>query len=289
MNGFLLLDKPGGITSREALNRIKRWFPKRTKIGHTGTLDPLATGVLVACIGAATRLADYIQAMPKGYDSRIRLGATSSTDDADGEVQIDSAASPPSREQLDAAIAGFIGTIEQLPPAFSALMVGGRRAHELARKGEAVLLAARPVSITAIRVHQYEWPFVDVAIDCGKGTYIRSLARDLGAALGVGGMVETLRRTHVGPFAAEDGVSLDSAPEVARGGLLPMTAAVVGFPRVQLTAAEEMRFRQGQAIAFAGGTGEAAVLDERGAFIAIGTLAKGLRPHIVFARGSAAP
>src|SRR4051794_74665 len=143
MNGLLVIDKPGGMTSRDAVNRVQRWFPRRTKIGHTGTLDPLATGVLVVCVGAATRLAGYIQAMGKRYTSRFRLGATSTTDDADGEVT-ETGAVPASREAVDAALARFIGVIEQTPPAFSAMKVDGRRAHALARAGEEVKLAARP-------------------------------------------------------------------------------------------------------------------------------------------------
>src|SRR4051812_48814027 len=199
MNGLLVIDKPGGMTSRDVGNRVQRWFPRKTKIGHTGTLDPLATGVLVVCVGAATRLADFVQAMGKTYAARFRLGATSTTDDADGEVTVNAAAVPPTRDQIGAAIPAFLGLVEQVPPAFSALKLDGRRAHELARSGKDVQLAARTVRIDAIRVRAYEWPFLDVEIDCGKGTYIRSIARDLGAKLGCGGMVETLRRTRVGP------------------------------------------------------------------------------------------
>src|SRR5436190_1801938 len=144
MNGLLIIDKPGGMTSRTVVNRVQKWYPRKTKMGHTGTLDPLATGVLVVCIGAATRLADYVQAMGKTYTSRIRLGATSTTDDADGTVAANSTASPPPRVRIDAALAEFIGTVEQVPPAYSALKVDGSRAHDLARRGEDVPLAARP-------------------------------------------------------------------------------------------------------------------------------------------------
>ena len=125
---------PGGMTSRDVVNRVQRLFPRKTKLGHTGTLDPLATGVLVVCVGAATRLADYVQAMGKSYTSRFRLGATSTTDDADGEVTETPDAVPPTREQIDAALAAFVGTIDQTPPAFSALKVAGARAHDLARQ-----------------------------------------------------------------------------------------------------------------------------------------------------------
>src|SRR6187431_2850054 len=132
MNGLLVIDKPGGMTSRDAVNRVQRWFPRRTKLGHTGTLDPLATGVLVVCVGAATRLADYVQAMGKSYASRFRLGATSTTDDADGEVTETPNPPVPTREEIDSALARFVGHVQQMPPAFSALKLDGQRAHDLA-------------------------------------------------------------------------------------------------------------------------------------------------------------
>ena len=288
MNGLLVIDKPGGMTSRDAVNRVQRWFPRKTKNGHTGTLDPLATGVLVVCIGAATRLADFVQAMGKSYESRFRLGATSTTDDADGEVTVSDFAVPPTREQIDVALALFVGNIEQVPPAFSALKLGGRRAHDLARKGEDVQLAARTVRVDAIRVTAYEWPILVVEIDCGKGTYIRSIARDLGGKLGCGGMVETLRRTRVGPFTAGQGVGLDIDPATLK--LLPMATALAGMPQLQFTVDEVKRFRTGQSIAFlaSGGRqppvdGQGAILDERGELIGIGISSGGrVKPEIVF-------
>lgn len=274
MNGLLVVDKPGGMTSRDAVNRVQRWFPRKTKIGHTGTLDPLATGVLVVCAGAATRLADYVQAMGKSYTSRFRLGATSTSDDADGEVTETAGAVPPTREQIDAALAGFLGTIEQVPPAVSALKVGGRRAHDLARKGEAVELAARPVRVDAIRVTGYEWPYLDVEVDCGKGTYIRSIARDLGAKLGCGGLVQTLRRTRVGPFTAEQGVGVDATPADLGAVLRPMAEAVGGMPVVTLGDDAVGRFRQGQVVLASGGrepheVGMVVVLGGRGELVGI--------------------
>jgi tRNA pseudouridine55 synthase len=269
MNGLLVIDKPAGMTSRDAVNRVQRWFPRKTKIGHTGTLDPLATGVLVLCVGAATRLADYVQAMGKTYISRFRLGATSTTDDADGAITETPNATPPTREQINLALTSFIGTIEQTPPAFSALKVDGQRAHDLARKGEDVELRARPVRIDAIRVLAYEWPFLDVEIDCGKGTYIRSIARDLGAKLGVGGMVQTLRRTRIGPFTAEQGISLDA--ELTSLDLLPPSAAVAGLERVTVDTVSVRRLRQGQRVTSAmSGEGDAVLVDEAGRLVGIG-------------------
>jgi tRNA pseudouridine55 synthase len=283
MNGLLVIDKPGGVTSRDAVNRVQRLLPRRTKIGHTGTLDPLATGTLVVCIGCATRLAEYVQAMDKSYASRFRLGATSTTDDADGEVRVNEAATPPSRDAIDAALARFVGVVEQRPPAFSALKVGGRRAHDLARRGDTVPLAVRPVRVDAIRVLHYDWPWLDVEIDCGKGTYIRSIARDLGEQLGVGGLVQTLRRTRIGPFTAEQGVSPDcSLAEVERRVLPPLTA-LAGLPQIQLDRAAEERFRRGQSVPATAAAGEVAVLDVSGELIGVGLAGRELQPRIVLA------
>lgn len=221
MHGWLVIDKSPGMTSRDAVNRVQRWFPRGTKIGHTGTLDPLATGVLVLCIGSTTKLAHLVQGMGKAYISTFRLGATSDTDDADGTVTVDPTAVDPGEARIREVLAGFEGTIEQLPPAYSALKVDGRRAYDLARRGTAVSLAPRPVRIDTVRLLAYQWPFAEVEIECGKGTYIRSIARDLGAKLGVGGLVATLRRTRVGPFSADQGVSVDVEPVVGRAKLLP--------------------------------------------------------------------
>jgi tRNA pseudouridine55 synthase len=269
MNGLLVIDKPSGMTSRAVVNHVQRWFPRKTKIGHTGTLDPLATGVLVICVGAATRLADYVQAMGKTYVSRFRLGATSNTDDADGVITETPEAVPPTRERIEAALASFIGTVEQTPPAFSALKVSGKRAHDLARKGKAVELRARLVRIDAIRITRYEWPFLDVEIDCGKGTYIRSFARDLGARLGVGSFVQTLRRMRIGPFTASEGISIEVEPSSVE--LIPSLAAVAGLERVTVDLDELRQLRQGQRVTRArNGQSEAALVDEAGRLVAIG-------------------
>jgi tRNA pseudouridine55 synthase len=279
MNGLLVIDKPSGMTSRDVVNRVQKWFPRKTKIGHTGTLDPLATGVLVICIGAATRLADYVQAMGKTYTSRFRLGATSTTDDADGEVTETPNAAPATREQIETALASFVGTIEQVPPAVSALKVEGSRAHDLVRKGKEVRLAPRNVRIDAIRITRYEWPFLDVEIDCGKGTYIRSIARDLGAKLGCGGLVQALRRTRIGPFTAEQGVGLDTDP----AKLLPMAAAVAGMRPVRVSPDELKRLRQGQRVrGEAKCDGEAALYNNEGELVGIGDCEQGtIKPKVI--------
>jgi tRNA pseudouridine55 synthase len=220
LNGFLVVDKPSGLTSRDAVNRVQRRFPRKTNIGHTGTLDPLATGVLVLCVGTACKLADRVQAMPKTYVARFRLGATSTTDDADGTVT-PTEATMVLEDRVRTELAKFVGVIDQVPPQVSAIKVEGTRAYASARRGQTVSLTARPVRVDAIRVHGYAWPFIDIEIDCGKGTYVRSIARDLGRALGCGGLVESLRRTRVGPFTAEQGIGPDSDGETMRNRVIP--------------------------------------------------------------------
>ncbi|HVK13304.1 MAG TPA: tRNA pseudouridine(55) synthase TruB [Gemmataceae bacterium] len=283
VNGLLVLDKPRGITSREALDRAARWFPRKTKVGHCGTLDPLATGVLVLALGTATRLVEYVQAMPKAYRTRIVLGATSDTDDADGTVT-PTGAGPVTEEAVRAALTKFVGEVEQTPPAYSAARVEGQRAHSLARRGEDVALAPRRVRIDAIDVRSFAWPELEADIACGKGTYIRSIARDLGAALGVGGYVATLRRLRIGPFAAEDGVTLDTDAELARSKVQPLAAALSGLPPVAVSADDARRLRNGQTVA-AVGDGEIAVVEIGGDVVGVGRIHGGvLRPEKILAR-----
>jgi tRNA pseudouridine55 synthase len=280
-HGLLVLDKPQGITSRDAVDLAARWFPRKTKLGHAGTLDPLATGVLVLAVGHATRLIEYIQDMPKTYRTRIALGATSDTDDADGTIRPKSDAKPVIESAIREALRPFIGEIEQVPPAYSAARISGQRAYNLARRGDEVVLAPRRVRIDRIDVVSYSWPQLELDVHCGKGTYIRSIARDLGLALGVGGYVETLRRTRIGPFAVDDAVSLDATAEEARKRLLPPGAAVSHKPGVRVSKDEARRLRQGQMIAASGG-GEVAVLSESGELIAVGRIEGAmLRPEKV--------
>lgn len=292
MNGWLVLDKPAGMTSRDAVNAVQRLLPRGAKLGHTGTLDPLATGVLVLCVGSATRLAELVQSMGKTYRSRFRLGATSDTDDADGTIEEQRAVAIPTASELHEAMSLFVGEIDQVPPAYSALKVGGRRAHELARRGDAAALPARRVRVDAVRVLSYDWPTVEVEIECGKGTYIRSIARDLGAGLHVGGLVESLRRTRVGPFLAEDAIRLDADPSSLRAGILPLNAATVQLPRVSLDADSARRFCQGQHVQMdkhecrIEASQDLAVLDEFGELLGLGAcLVEGtIRASIVLRR-----
>ena len=272
LHGLLVLDKPAGITSRDAVNRAQRSLPRGTRVGHTGTLDPLATGVLVLCIGNATRLAEYVQRMPKTYRAGIVLGARSDTDDADGTITPTPPAAGPSREQVADALRSFIGTIEQVPPAFSAAKVTGRRAYSIARAGQSVDLAPRRVTIHGIDLLAYAFPRLELEVRCGRGTYIRALARDLGERLGCGGYIESLRRTRVGCFDVATALSLEERSETARRSLLPTALAVTDLPRLVLTEVEILRVRQGQAVPLGGraGAGEAALLDERSDLVGVG-------------------
>jgi len=282
-NSLLVIDKPQGITSRDALDRAARWFPRKTRIGHAGTLDPLATGVLVLAIGQATRLIEYVQAMSKEYQTRIRLGATSDTDDGDGTITSNPTAASVAEPIVRATLDRFIGEIDQTPPAYSAARVEGQRAYARARRGDAVTLAPRRVRIDQIDLLSYAWPDLILSVHCGKGTYIRSIARDLGTALGVGGYVAELRRLRIGVFTLDQGVPLDSDSEVARQKLLPMTAAVSGLKSVQVRADDAQRLRSGLSVR-AAGEGEVAVLDEDGQLLGVGRAEDGLlRPEKVLA------
>jgi tRNA pseudouridine55 synthase len=280
-HGLLVIDKPGGLTSRDVVDRAQGWFPRGTRIGHTGTLDPLATGVLVLCVGTATRLTEYVQAMTKTYRAGVLLGARSDTDDADGTVTPAAVAQPPQRAPVEQALATFVGEIGQVPPAYSAAKVTGRRAYDLARRGEEVSLQARLVRIDRIDVITYTYPLLEIEVRCGKGTYIRSLARDLGEQLGCGALIQTLRRTRIGPFDAAGALLLVDDVAAARGALVPLTAAVSELPRVTLPPPEISGLRRGQAVPLTARfrttqpqdkADEVAVFDAAGMLIAIAAI-----------------
>ncbi len=225
LNGVVNLDKPAGISSARAVAAVKRLLPRGTKIGHAGTLDPFATGVLLLLVGRATKSCERLMDTPKQYEATVRLGATTPTDDPESEPELwnpkcSDTLVPPTIDQVRSALSKFVGEIIQRPPAFSALKVGGRRAYDLARKGTDVELAARPVRIYAIELLDYVWPEIRLRIDCGRGTYVRAIARDLGEALDVGGYLTTLRRTGVGAYRAEEAVSLESVSRDGVGGYI---------------------------------------------------------------------
>ena len=207
-SGLIILDKDPGVSSARAVGAVKRLLPKGTKIGHAGTLDPFATGVLLLLVGKATKQCERLMDQPKEYLATVRLGATSATDDTESPPEPVIGATPVARERLELALTQFSGSIRQRPPAFSALKLQGRPAYELARRGEAVHLEERTVQVYRVELLEYQWPDARIRVECGRGTYIRAIARDLGQSLGVGGYLVELSRTRIGPFALADAVTL---------------------------------------------------------------------------------
>ena len=252
IHGWIILDKPTGMTSATAVGAVKRRM-NANKAGHAGTLDPLATGVLPIALGEATKTVSYIVDGAKRYRFTVRWGVETDTDDSEGPVRRESPVRP-GRAEIEAALGGFIGEIEQIPPAFSAIRVDGRRAYDLARHGAPPELAPRKVVVEEFRLT--ECPDADHAIfevECGKGTYMRALARDLARALGTAGHLVALRRTRVGPFTEEDAISLDelgenmqSAPALRH--LLPVETALDDIPALAVTEVEAGRLRNGQPV-----------------------------------------
>jgi tRNA pseudouridine55 synthase len=226
LHGVLVLDKPSGITSMTAVAMVRR-RAGGVKTGHAGTLDPLATGVLVIALGHATRSIDRLMATDKRYRTAIDLSAFTTTDDLEGERSEVAVAQPPSMDAVRTALHRFIGEVRQRPPAFSAVKVAGQRAYKLARKGEAPVIEPRLVFVYELSLVNYAWPRLELDIRCAKGFYVRSLARDLGEALGVGGHCVSIRRTAVGPFTLEMSKRPDDLPErLSQSDLIPLETAL---------------------------------------------------------------
>lgn len=241
--GILLVDKPGGVTSHDIVARARRALNTR-KIGHAGTLDPMATGLLVLGVGHATRLLTYVVGLDKTYEATIRLGVTTDSDDADGAETARADAGGVDDDAIHRGIRALTGPISQVPSTVSAIKVGGRRAHDLARAGEQVELKARDVVISRFDVRSIrrdgEVVDVDVVVDCSSGTYIRALARDLGADLGVGGHLTALRRTWIGPFDVADAVT-DLTPDTPLQDAAGVAASLLGTFTVTEDEARDLR------------------------------------------------
>ncbi|MBI5866480.1 MAG: tRNA pseudouridine(55) synthase TruB [Planctomycetes bacterium] len=227
MDGLLVLDKHSGITSAKALYAVRKILGQK-KSGHAGSLDPMATGVLLICLGRSTKLVEQLMGLQKTYVASARLDVTSSSFDADREMTPIPVAAPPSDEQIRFAVAAQKGRILQVPPAVSAIKIGGRAAYKLERAGKPPELAARPVDIYAIEVLRYAWPELDFAMSCGRGTYVRAVIRDIGLSLGTGGCLTSLRRTSIGPFDAAQARTVESlrTSESASGAVIAHTLAI---------------------------------------------------------------
>jgi tRNA pseudouridine55 synthase len=293
VNGWLILDKPEGLTSTKAVSRV-RWLYDAAKAGHAGTLDPLATGVLPIALGEATKTVPFAVEGTKAYRFTVRFGAETDTDDSEGKVT-ETCDRRPSREEIEAALTQFTGEISQVPPRYSALKVEGARAYDLARDEEEFELAPRIVTIDRLDV--VEHPDADHCVletECGKGTYVRALARDLGRALGCLGHVSALRRTRVGAFTEEEAVTLEEVEgaagesrEEALALLQPVETALQDLPALSLSSSDAAKLRQGQAVLLRGR--DAPILSgpvyaiSKGALIALGEVEKGeFKPRRIF-------
>ena len=253
VNGWVVLDKPVGMTSTHAVSRLKRIFNGK-KAGHAGTLDPLASGILPIAFGEATKTVPFVQDGEKAYRFEVRWGAETDTDDADGKI-VHTSDAHPSRQDITALLPRFIGDIMQTPPAFSAIKIGGERAYDLAREGETVTLEPRQVTIHSLDLVEANVDTATFSAACGKGTYVRAIARDLGRLLGCYGHVTALRRTRVGPFTELDAVSLGdleaegAAPAAA---LLTVEAGLNELPCVVVDRSGAARLRRGQPLLLRG-------------------------------------
>jgi tRNA pseudouridine55 synthase len=297
-SGILVVDKPVGWSSFDVVRRVRRGTGEK-RVGHAGTLDPAATGVLVVLLGQATRITEYLMDMPKTYRGAVRLGVSTTTYDAEGEVVREVDASGVSEQALRDVLAEFVGEIEQVPPAHSAVKVEGERAYHRARRGEEVAMKARRASIYRIELLGYEPPVAEIEVECGRGTYIRSLAHDVGERLGCGAHLASLRRTRVGPFAVEaaaDEAALAAAFEDGswRELLQPMDCGLMALPAITLEIEDEKDVRHGQAVELAGVETPADGMEARGyaedgslvGIIAFDAGSGMWRPRKVFARGT---
>jgi tRNA pseudouridine55 synthase len=293
VHGWLILDKPQGLNSTKAVTKVKRLFDA-AKAGHAGTLDPLATGILPIALGEATKTVPFVFEGRKAYRFTVRFGAETDTDDAEGKV-VARSDKRPTREEIEALLPRFTGEIEQVPPRYSALKVDGARAYDLAREKEEFELEPRRVVIDRLTlIDQPDSDHCVLEAECGKGTYVRALARDIGRALGALGHIEALRRTRVGPFAEDQAISLDRLEELAQAGpqalhetLKPVEAALGDIPSLALSAADAARLRQGQPVLIRGrdapimtGTVYAT---SKGRIVAVGEVEQGaLNPRRIF-------
>lgn len=298
VHGWLILDKPLGMTSTQAVGKIK-WLFDAQKAGHAGTLDPLATGILPIALGEATKTVSFAVDGEKAYRFTVRWGVETNTDDAEG-VATATSDKRPNVGEIEAELPRFIGAIAQVPPQFSAIKVDGNRAYDLARGGEEVSLEARTVQIDMLRiVEQPDERTTTFEAECGKGTYVRAIARDLGRALGCYGHVVALRRTRVGPFTEDDAVALadliaaqegEARAAELSGALLPVETALENLLRINVTSADAARLARGQSVILRGRDAPivsgAAYAMCKGELVAMGEVEKGeLRPTRVFNLG----
>jgi tRNA pseudouridine55 synthase len=280
MDGVLVIDKPKGPTSFDVVRQVRSLL-KVKKVGHTGTLDPMATGVLPLCLGEATKVAGYITESNKAYDAVVRLGAETDTQDAEGKVVAEAPVPPLTTARLEEVLGRFRGTFEQVPPMYSAVKVGGKRLYELARAGEEVERAARQVTVYELLLRDFSATHLTLSVRCSKGFFVRTLAYDLGRALGCGAHLEALRRTHSGPFTLSQAlplaevVELVKQPEVLAKRLLPLSEALVDLPVVRVSAADAERVSHGVPLEAPQQPGRVRVVGPTGTLLAVAEVERG--------------
>ncbi len=278
--GLLNINKPAGVTSRDVVNRVQ-WLLKQhakasgekpAKVGHAGTLDPIATGVLVLCVGPATRLIEQVQRRPKRYCGTFLLGRHSPSDDIELPFEELPDAPIPTLEEIGAALPSFVGEIQQIPPAYSAIKIGGEKAYDLARAGAAPDMQPRQITVHALSVVRYEYPELVLDIHCGSGTYVRAIGRDLANTLGTAAVMSALQRTEIGAFRVEDALNMDALDEATVTALLlPAALAVTDLPSIEVSYTEVQELHNGRFLdrPKAPRGGEIAALDTTGRLIAL--------------------
>jgi tRNA pseudouridine55 synthase len=265
MNGILIIDKPGGMTSHDVVNAIRVKF-SLSRVGHLGTLDPMATGVLPLCVGKATRMGQFIPNSPKEYTGQIRFGFSTNTFDREGSPTSEERPLQSSRGEIEEAMSSLTGRLDQIPPPFSAKKIGGVPSYKLARKNRPVEMAPAQVEVQQFEMLEFNPPLVKFRVMCSPGTYVRSLAHDLGRALGCGAHLSLLERIRSGDFRIEQAVPLD---RVSRSDLIPMDRLLESWPRLEVSGADEVKVLHGNPIAAGGAAGFVRIFNKQGEFIAI--------------------
>lgn len=278
MDGVLVVDKPSGRTSFDVVRDVRNLL-KIKKVGHTGTLDPMATGVLPLCLGEATKIAGLLTESEKAYDAVIKLGAETDTLDAEGKVISESPVPPLTPALLESVLEKFRGSYLQTPPMYSAVKIGGKRLYELARKGEEVERVARPVTVHSLELRDFNATELTVSVACSKGFFVRTLAQELGRALGTGAHLKALRRTKSGPFSLAMAVPLDrlTSPADVLPRLVPMVEALTDLPRVTVSEEDARRVRHGVPLELRVEPGRLCLLSEAGALLALAESLPGKR------------
>jgi len=277
MNGLLIIDKPSGLTSHDVVQKMRKRF--RSKAGHLGTLDPMATGVLPICVGKATRMGQFFSTSPKVYTGAVRFGFATDTYDREGLPTTEVRPITSSIGEIEEALRSFMGVQNQIPPTYSAKKVGGIASHKLARRGQQIDMSPTQIEVYEFQITEWNPPLMTFRLACSAGTYVRSLAHDLGRQLGCGAHLDSLRRTQSGEFKIDRATPLEG---ISDSDLIPMESLLGSFPRIEVTGPDEMRLVHGNQIPLNAGAGLARIFNKEGEFIAVAALENGwVLPRVV--------